>query len=84
MMLTACAHAGGGTLRTFDRPSDFPSEVKFLPHDNGRGKVWCVSDADYVRETQHIVHLNHVIDRYECQVAIKNGATECDLSVEER
>ena len=84
MMLTACAHAGGGPLRTFDRPSDFPSEVKFLPHDNGRGKVWCVGDGDYVRETQHIVHLNHVIDRYECQVAIKNGATECDLSVEER
>ena len=82
MMLTACAHAGGGTLRTFDRPSDFPSEVKFLPHDNGRGKVWCVCDGDYVMETQHIVHLNHVIDRYECQVAIKNGATECDLAVE--
>ena len=82
MMLTACAHAGGGTLRTFDRPSDFPSEVSFLPQNTGRDKVWCVSDADYVRETQHIIYLNHVIDRYECQVAIKNGAAGCDLPVE--
>jgi len=82
MMLTACAHAGGGTLRTFDRPSDFPAEVSFLPQNTGRDKVWCVSDADYVRETQHIIYLNHVIDRYECQVAIKNGAAGCDLPVE--
>ena len=83
-MLTACATSGGTSLRTFDRPTDFPPEVSFLPHDNGRGKVWCVTDGDYVRETKHMIRLNHVIDRYECQVQIKNGATDCDLPTEER
>jgi hypothetical protein len=43
-----------------------------------------VIDDDYLRETQHIIHLNHVIDRYECQVVLRNGAKECDLPKEER
>ena len=37
------------------------------------GKMWCLTDADYIRETKHIVKLNHVIDKYECQVNILNG-----------
>lgn len=83
MLLTACASKGGGMLRTFERPSDFPMDVKFLPEGGQRGKFWCVTDADYVRETKHMIHLNHVIDRYECQVKIKNGGTECDIPKEE-
>ena len=83
-MLPACGATGGGTLRTFDRPPDFPSHVLFQAYDSGRGKRWCVIDDDYLRETQHIIHLNHVIDRYECQVVLRNGAKECDLPKEER
>ncbi len=78
MMLTACVTQGANVARTLERPSDFPNDVVYLPYDNGRGPMWCLPDADYIRETQHIVSLNHVIDNYECQVEILNGAEKCD------
>ena len=49
----------------------------YLSDETERGKMWCLTDADYIRETKHIVKLNHVIDKYECQMDILNGE-KCD------
>ena len=75
-LLVSCASSGAGVGRILDRPSDFPEEVLYLSDETERGKMWCLTDADYIRETKHIVKLNHVIDKYECQMDILNG-DEC-------
>jgi len=59
--------------RILERPPDFAYGVMYVPVDQGRGKNWCLSEDDYIDETKHIVSLNHVIDKYECQVNILNG-----------
>ena len=72
-LLVSCASSGAGVGRILERPSDFPEEVLYLSDETERGKMWCLTDADYIRETKHIVKLNHVIDKYECQIDILNG-----------
>jgi len=73
MLLTSCASSGAGVGRIVERPSDFPDEVLYIPNESERGKMWCLTDGDYIRETKHMVKLNHVIDKYECQITILNG-----------
>lgn len=73
MLLVSCASSGAGVGRILERPADFPEGVVYTPVESQRGKMWCLSDPDYIAETKHIVKLNHVIDKYECQINILNG-----------
>jgi len=77
MMLISCASSGAGIGRILERPADFAQGVIFIPVDFERGKNWCLSEDDYITETKHNVSLNHVIDKYECQINILNGE-KCD------
>ena len=72
-MLVSCASSGAGVGRILERPSDFAQGLIFVPVDFQHGKNWCLSEDDYINETKHIVSLNHVIDKYECQIDILNG-----------
>lgn len=74
MLLVNCVSSGAGVGRILDRPADFAHGVIYSPVDSRPGgRIWCLTDADYITETKHTVQLNHVIDRYECQVNILNG-----------
>ena len=56
---------------------DSAQGVIFVPVNFQHGKNWCLSNDDYITETKHNVSLNHVIDKYECQINILNGE-KCD------
>ena len=73
MLLANCVSSGAGVGRILDRPPDFAQGVIYSPVQSGQGKVWCLTDADYITETKHTVRLNHLIDKYECQIEILNG-----------
>ena len=73
MMLVSCASSGAGVGRILERPPDFAHGVIYVPVDNNQGRNWCLSEDDYINETKHTVRLNHVIDKYECQIDILNG-----------
>ena len=64
LLLAGCGGLTQKDLRILDRPPKF-TECDYRAVPDGQ---WCLDSNCYMLETQHILKLNHIIDRYEMQV----------------